>query len=230
MNKDIAKLLEQMESSIGDNYLSRTERKELKELISAIAWNEEQKPWLLSKFRDLALSKREAGADYQILNWFYEGAKLVLASDAEQEREQGRAYFSPGDDCRNAILYQLRNAKKEVDICVFTISDDIISDAILETHQRGLKVRIITDNDKALDMGSDVDYLFEQGVPLRTDHTRVHMHHKFALFDSELVLTGSYNWTRSAASSNYENIVLLNDAKIIKSFKNEFGRLWIKLA
>jgi cardiolipin hydrolase len=230
MKNEIAKLLEEMERSIEDQYLSRQERKDLKALLKELNFDDANNSWLLSKFRDLAL---EASADTEsqhLLNWFYEGAKLVLGAKGESSETKGRAYFSPGEACRDAILYQLANAKTSVDICVFTISDDIISEAILAAHQRGLRVRIITDNDKAFDMGSDVDYLHEKGIPLRTDHTKVHMHHKFALFDSAILITGSYNWTRSAASSNYENIVVLEDADLIRSFKNEFGRLWTSLA
>jgi len=230
MKNEIAKLLKEMEHSLEDQYLSRQERKDLKELIKDLNFDDANNSWLLSKFRDLALDAVGEGDSQQLLNWFYEGAKLVLSSGKENKPPEGRAYFSPGDACRNAILYNLANAISSVDICVFTISDNIISEAILEAHQRGLRVRIITDNDKAFDMGSDVDYLHEKGIPLRTDHTKVHMHHKFAIFDSQFLVTGSYNWTRSAADRNYENIVVLEDADLIRSFKNEFGRLWTSLA
>ncbi len=40
-----------------------------------------------------------------------------------------------------------------------------------------------------------------------------HMHHKFALFDGGRLLTGSYNWTRGAAETNYENVIDTTDPK-----------------
>lgn len=230
MKKEIAKLLTKMEDSLEDQYLSREERKELKTLIGQLNLDESNSSWLLSKFRDLALEAADTKNSGQLLSWFYEGAKLVLVSERSKSKSEKRAFFSPGKSCRAAILAQLAAAKSTVDICVFTISDDIISDAILKAHERGLRVRIITDNDKSLDRGSDIEYLSKKGVPLRMDLTKVHMHHKFAIFDSEYLLTGSYNWTRSAATSNYENIVILNDSDLIHSFKNEFGRLWVSLA
>jgi len=230
MNDKMAHLLAEMESSLEDQFLSRQERRDLKALLKELNFDDENNTWLLSKFRDLALAASSDSESEQLLAWFYEGAKLVLGSDNQPSKSDGRAYFSPGDACRDAILYQLANAKTRVDICVFTISDNIISDAILESHQRGLKVRIITDNDKAYDMGSDVNYLKDKGIPLLTDHTKVHMHHKFALFDNKVLLTGSYNWTRSAATSNYENVVVLEDRALIQSFKVEFGRLWTRLS
>jgi phosphatidylserine/phosphatidylglycerophosphate/cardiolipin synthase-like enzyme len=56
------------------------------------------------------------------------------------------------------------------------------------------------------------------------------MHHKFALFDDDLLLTGSYNWTRGAADSNEENLILSNDRRLLASFRDEFERLWKKFA
>ena len=55
------------------------------------------------------------------------------------------------------------------------------------------------------------------------------MHHKFALFDARLLLTGSYNWTRGAADSNEENIVVTPDAHLVRSFSTAFDDLWKRL-
>jgi phosphatidylserine/phosphatidylglycerophosphate/cardiolipin synthase-like enzyme len=54
------------------------------------------------------------------------------------------------------------------------------------------------------------------------------MHHKFAIFDEGVVLTGSYNWTRGAAMSNEENLILSNDRRLLTAFRGEFERLWKK--
>jgi mitochondrial cardiolipin hydrolase len=55
------------------------------------------------------------------------------------------------------------------------------------------------------------------------------MHHKFAIIDSRLVLTGSYNWTRSAAEYNHENLLVTNSKQAIGQFEKEFNRLWTEL-
>lgn len=138
--------------------------------------------------------------------------------------------FSPGEECLQVIRAQISRARRTIDVCVFTITDDRIAAAILDAHRRGVKVRVITDNDKSLDQGSDVERLARAGVAVRKDLTEYHMHHKFAVFDGQRMLTGSYNWTRGAERYNEENLVVSDDPRLVGPFTQEFEALWKKLA
>lgn len=137
-----------------------------------------------------------------------------------------QAYFSPGPDCRIAIEQAMETALDELLICVFTISDDRLSDAIQRAHRNGLTVRVLSDNDKMEDRGNDVERLAASGVEVRVDRSPEHMHHKFMVVDGRTVLTGSYNWTRSAETRNEENLVSLDDPFLAGRFSEEFERLW----
>ena len=137
-----------------------------------------------------------------------------------------KVYFSPSEDCRNAIIREIRNAKAMLKICVFTISDDRITDAILEAHQRSVAITIITDNDKTFDVGSDIEMLSKKGIRIKMDTTTNHMHHKFMVVDDRTVTTGSYNWTNSAARYNQENIIVTADKAAVSAFSKEYDRLW----
>jgi len=144
------------------------------------------------------------------------------------------AFFSPGDACWHHIVQCLNAARKTADLCVFTITDDRISRAVLDAHRRGVKVRIISDADKAHDLGSDMKQFAEEGIAVKL--VRVvgahdpgvsgHMHHKFAVIDGTRLLGGSYNWTRSAANINYENLIDTADPGLLHQFVTEFERLW----
>lgn len=140
--------------------------------------------------------------------------------------EKDSAYFSPGEDCKRRIIGAIKHAKKSVDVCVFTISDDQISQSLLDAHRKSINIRIITDNDKANDMGSDVDMLQSKGVPVIKDTGPHHMHHKFAIIDDRFLINGSFNWTRSASTSNEENITVSHSAELLKAFRHEFDKLW----
>ena len=52
------------------------------------------------------------------------------------------------------------------------------------------------------------------------------MHHKFAIIDNRILLTGSYNWTFSANHRNDENLMVIDDPEIIEIFQNQFVNLW----
>ena len=73
-----------------------------------------------------------------------------------------KLYFSPGMDCLNAIIDSINNAQNSLRICVFTISDNRIVSAIEAAKRRGVDIKIITDNDKRFDRGSDIIYLNEK--------------------------------------------------------------------
>jgi phosphatidylserine/phosphatidylglycerophosphate/cardiolipin synthase-like enzyme len=87
-------------------------------------------------------------------------------------------------------------------------------------------VRVITDNDKTLDHGSDIEQISDAGIHVKMDRTTDHMHHKFMVVDNQALITGSYNWTRSAARYNHENILLTREPGVIKSYLKEFDQLW----
>ena len=115
-----------------------------------------------------------------------------------------------------------------------TITDDRISREVLNAHHRGVKLRIISDVEKAGDLGSDLKQFRESGITVKLADVRSrndpnlvgHMHPKFAILDGTRLINGSYNWTRGAASTNYENIVDTADATLIAAFSEEFTRLW----
>ena len=89
-----------------------------------------------------------------------------------------------------------------------------------------MAVRLLTDDDKSFDRGSDIERLEAAGVPVRTDRSEHHMHHKFALFDRALVITGSYNWTRSAARHNRENLLVSDDPRLVAPYLRRFDEDW----
>jgi len=52
------------------------------------------------------------------------------------------------------------------------------------------------------------------------------MHHKFALIDGHILLTGSFNWTRQAITGNCENVIVTDQKDLVTKFSLEFSKLW----
>jgi phosphatidylserine/phosphatidylglycerophosphate/cardiolipin synthase-like enzyme len=162
------------------------------------------------------------------VDWLEDVVKAIAATRrAPQPPTNAEVYFSPGSACADRLIGLLTGLQHAADLCNFTITDNRISRAILAAHQRGIRIRIVSDDWKATDLGSDIEHLERAGIPVALDSSPAHMHHKFALFDSRLVATGSYNWTRSAAQENQENLVVTDHPELLKRFSQEFERLWI---
>jgi mitochondrial cardiolipin hydrolase len=218
--------------TIADRQLSGAERE------AFTAWMDEHGPDSAQEFGvlrhtvfDVARNASASLDTAQILDWLEDTMKVVMPVKGQTPlpATSSAVFFSPGDACLQRIVHRFTHARQAADVCVFTITDDRITRAILDAHRRGLAIRIITDNDKAFDPGSDVQRLKEAGLALRVDETSFHMHHKFAIFDDTQLLNGSYNWTRSAADQNEENLVDSSEPQLIAAFRQEFERLWTEL-
>jgi phosphatidylserine/phosphatidylglycerophosphate/cardiolipin synthase-like enzyme len=209
-----------------DAKLSRGERSVLQEKIKEAALDAGARALLRSRAFEIARELARDGPPGGALDWLEEVVKLLLPPTGDGGEVFAEVQFSPGDQCARRITGLLEGCRRSADLCVFTITDDRITASVLRCHQRGVKVRVVTDNEKAFDEGSDVRRMAHEGIAVRVDDSPFHMHHKFALFDGGTVLTGSYNWTVGAARNNQENLVVANDRRLVNAFTGEFERLW----
>ncbi len=227
---DIQKWETMLRQTADDANLSGGERAALREHLKEAALDEQARGVLRSKAFAIALERSYAHTPQAVLAWLEDVNKLLLPPAATAGEHFTEAFFSPGETCVARIINALNACRNVADICVFTITDDRITNAIMAAQRRGINVRVLTDNEKAFDVGSDVRQLARAGVAVRVDTSSNHMHHKFAIFDKGLLLTGSYNWTLSASRHNQENMISSNDAKLLRAFAREFERLWQQFA
>ncbi len=52
------------------------------------------------------------------------------------------------------------------------------------------------------------------------------LHHKFAVIDNRTVITGSFNWSPSAAHQNDEVLLVIDSPLLAAHFTREMDRLW----
>ena len=218
-----------LRATLEDGRLSRGERQALAEVLSETPLDAARLAQLRARAFVMARERTSDARALEALGWVEDLVKLLVQLEVPAAASSSRAHFSPGEACLSAILGHLGKARSALDICVFTITDDRIARAILEAHARKVNVRIITDNDKQYDGGSDIDRLRGAGIVLKVDQTEHHMHHKFAIVDGATLLNGSYNWTRSASTFNEENLIVSSDAGLVAAFSRQFSALWAAL-
>lgn len=223
----INELEEILIKSLNDFKLDQDEKYQFRELSESLA--DDQLRFLRNRAFELSRRYIQAGGEnaVRVHNWLDRLVKIIQPLN-KKTHLQPEAYFSPGNDCRNKIINLIEAARTSINICVFTISDNKITQAILEAHKRGVVITIISDNDKSNDRGSDIDLLSKKGVKVILDQSSYHMHHKFAVFDNSVLLNGSFNWTRSASDVNEENITVIADSTLVVQFSDKFNDLKTK--
>lgn len=224
---DFDALDRQLRDSIADQRLDNEERHELRQLGERI--DREQVRFLRNRAFAMVREGLEANpGDARVLLKWLEQVVRTLDGATAVSTVASTACFTPGDACLRKLRELCRDARASIDICVFTISDDRLREAILDAHRRGVRVRVISDDEKVLDTGNDIAWLRDRGVAVRLDDSRHHMHHKFALFDGRLLANGSFNWTRSASVYNQENLAVTDNTHLVRCYAGEFEALWAR--
>ncbi|XP_048870131.1 mitochondrial cardiolipin hydrolase [Brienomyrus brachyistius] len=124
------------------------------------------------------------------------------------------------------LLRHLLSANTSLDLCIFAFSNQSLSRAVLLLQARGVVVRVITDKNYMAISGSQISALRRAGVNVRHEMGAVYMHHKFAVLDGRLLISGSLNWTTTAIQCNKENMLVTEEPDLVQPFIREFQRLW----
>ena len=137
-------------------------------------------------------------------------------------------YFSPHGGARQRLVRAIQDSRRSIDIAVYNFTASELAEALYAAKARGVRIQVLVDQEMAETGGSGVRGLRLNGITIRSLGVPEQslMHHKFAVFDDRLVVTGSYNWTNSAEHTNYENLVVLEDPVLVARFQQEFRRLW----
>ena len=141
----------------------------------------------------------------------------------------------------------LAQAQQRVDLALFVFSDQSLTDVIAGLQQRGVKMRLLADPGFASRSFPEVLDLL--GVALTDRHCKLEagnrplqnaaegvgvprlargdkLHHKLAVIDGKTVITGSFNWSPSAAHQNDEVLMLIHSPLLAAHFTREMDRLW----
>ena len=136
-------------------------------------------------------------------------------------------YFFPNTKNERYLIEMLRTCMKSLDIAIFSLTRDNFAKAVIEVFNRGIKVRVIADDECVKNYGSDVYKLAAADISCKTDNSaQYHMHNKYAIIDESVIVTGSFNWTSQAISNNQENLLFYQDKNIAQQYTNEFNNLW----
>ena len=149
-------------------------------------------------------------------------------------------YMSPSDGTKESILSAIATADYSISFCIFSFTDDDISDAMevqLEDVP-GLTIQGVFDETQAGSQYSEIHKMLDWGnqvevlVDAITDSAGAEkfLHHKYLLIDAgyedsdPLVITGSCNWSTNGFSYNDENTIISYHPDIVDLYLSEFEK------
>ena len=154
------------------------------------------------------------------------------------------------DDAANGLNWLdsfLTKAKRNIDMALFVFSAQQLADVLQQKAKQGIQIRLLADRGFASRSYSEVLDLLGVALPDRNCKLEKNnqpfeialrgvgvprlargdkLHHKFAVIDNKTVITGSFNWSPSAAHINDETLLVIHSPQLAKHFTREVDRLW----
>ena len=132
--------------------------------------------------------------------------------------------FSPHGGAEALVVEALDAARRSVQVQAYSFTSMPIALACKRAHDRGVAIRVILDKSQVTQRYSDLGFLVRSGVPVWVDAAHAIAHNKIVIIDGETVLTGSFNFTKAAETSNAENLLCLRDAGLAAAYGENWER------
>jgi phosphatidylserine/phosphatidylglycerophosphate/cardiolipin synthase-like enzyme len=135
--------------------------------------------------------------------------------------------FTPGQDCEGLIVSEIKHAQQSILLQAYSFTSAPIAKALMEAKQRGVDVRAILDKSQRTEKYTGATFLKHAGIPVVIDEKPAIAHSKIFVFDQQSVLTGSFNFTRSAQERNAENLIVIKgDANLVRAYTENWNSRW----
>ena len=136
--------------------------------------------------------------------------------------------FSPAGRTEEDLITAARFARRSIKAAVFSFYSTSVGEALVAARRRGVEVEVVTDRVQA-SQSYMTSYLAGNGVKFRWSRGqegRGVMHHKYAVFDGKLLMTGSFNWSINAQSNNFENMYYTAAPEYVSAFSAHFDEVF----
>jgi phospholipase D len=132
--------------------------------------------------------------------------------------------FSPGGNCEKVVLEAISKAQNQILVQAFDFSSPVLANALIQAHQRQVIVRVLCDRLQSQTPHSLIPLLREEQIPVTIDKVPGVAHNKVMIIDDKILLTGSFNWSNAANLKNAENLLVIQDPGLIRTYKENWKR------
>ncbi len=117
------------------------------------------------------------------------------------------------------------NATNSIDAALHELDNDIIAEALLDAHKRGIKVRLVTESNYLYE--ASVKKLKKAGIKIVDDKRDSGlMHNKYLIIDEKILWTGSFNTTDRCAYYNNNNGIIIDSTQVAENFARNFSEMF----
>lgn len=136
-------------------------------------------------------------------------------------------FFAPDDTPSARLEELLLDARESIYFLAYSFTSDPLGEAIRLRAAQGVTVAGVMEAEQVgSNIGTEYDLFALNGLNVRLDGNKGQMHHKVIVIDEKIVATGSYNFSKSAETSNDENLLIIHNSEIAHLFIEEFQRLF----
>ena len=151
--------------------------------------------------------------------WAVAALSLSTVLRAQTNTPDIKVYFSPHGGCTEAVVRAVKGAQKQVLVEAYSFTSQPIAMALIEAEKRGVDVEVILDKSQEQARGTEADLISESGIPTYIDSAYRIAHDKVIIIDGSKVVTGSFNFTKSAEDFNAENLLVIsNDPPLAEQY------------
>jgi len=143
---------------------------------------------------------------------------LTLWIGVAAAAEPIQVFFSPHGGCTEAAVENLNKATNSVLVQAYSFTSAPIAQALVAAEKRGVKVQVILDKSQRTEKYSSADFVAHAGIPTFIDTKHAIAHNKIMVIDGKTILTGSFNFTKAAESSNAENLLVIQDVALARKY------------
>ena len=119
----------------------------------------------------------------------------------------------------------VHEARKQILVEAYSFTSEPIAVALIEAEKRGVDVEVILDKSQEQARGTEADLISENGIPTYIDSAYRIAHDKVMIIDGSRVITGSFNFTKSAEVYNAENLLVIsNDPPLADQYKQSWNK------
>ena len=131
-------------------------------------------------------------------------------------------YFSPKGGCTEGILKKIAQARSEILLQAYSFTSVPIYQALLQAHERGVKIAIIADKSERAEGLTPATILANAGIPVYLDGKHAIANNRVIIIDQRTVITGSFNFNKASEEMNAENLLILESKELSEAYRKNW--------